>query len=148
MNYQAIISLESIIDGAVINGKESPREKVKHLRLVENSNLNQKGCYVEMATRDCDVHIATGAAIRVYDPATNNNKIKVRKFSVFGEQSVEYCDYDAQENETVAIDKFVVTYTSRDVAKNELKNVVDNKMEEFLLTGLELERLSIISPLT
>ncbi|OXT09368.1 kojibiose phosphorylase [Thermoanaerobacterium thermosaccharolyticum] len=139
VNYNGTVSIESIIDGTVLNSKENPALKTKHLRLVENTTFNHGGCYLETATRDDDTRIGTGSYVKIYGHDNKNNVAKLRRFASFGEVCSEYFEFDAFENETVEIDKFVVTYTTRDIYRENLKSAVEKELFDFVVKGIEKE---------
>lgn len=137
MNYSGMIEVENIIDGSVINFCDAPRFKVKHTYMTENKKLGDKGAYLEVATRDDHLHIGVGS----YLEATKNgqNIIKTTDFHAFGEQAVEFHDFDAVEGETAEITKYVSIYTERDVKKEEIQDFVREEIEEFRSYGFEAE---------
>ncbi|WP_026486898.1 glycoside hydrolase family 65 protein [Caldanaerobius polysaccharolyticus] len=141
VNYSGVLSVENIIDGTVVNSKENPKERTKHLRLIENAKLDEGGCYLETATRDDDTRIGVGSIVRIYDYANKDNVVRFRRFSYLGEKSVEYLEFEASENNPVEVDKFVITYTSRDVSKDKLKEVVTRELYDFASEGMDKELL-------
>lgn len=147
VNYSGVVAIENIIDGTAVNSKEHPELKTKHLRLIENASIDKSGCYLETATRDDDTHIGIGSTVRIYGFADKgkNNIIKCRKFSSLGETSVEYLEFDAFENKTVEIDKFVITYTTRDVSKERLKETIAKGLYNFASEGVAKELLNHVA---
>ncbi|MGB9679591.1 MAG: glycoside hydrolase family 65 protein [Minisyncoccia bacterium] len=141
INYSGVIGIQSIIDGTVLNSADSPKYRVKHLKVANNSSLSKNGVYLETATADDDIRIATGSTVRIYryDDKEKNNIAKFRRFLSLGEMSVEYFEFDATENKTVVIDKFVITYTSRDVRKDLLKTTVERELFNFAGEGIDKE---------
>lgn len=141
VNYSGVVGIESIIDGTVLNSADSPKYRVKHLKVANNSSLSKNGVYLETATVDDDTRIATGSAVRIYnyEDKEKNNIAKFRKFLPLGEMSVEYFEFDSTENKTVVIDKFVITYTSRDVRKDLLKTTVEKELFAFAGEGIDKE---------
>ncbi|SFE16536.1 kojibiose phosphorylase [Thermoanaerobacter thermohydrosulfuricus] len=141
VNYSGVVGIESIIDGTVLNSADSPKYRVKHLKVANNSSLSKNGVYLETATVDDDTRIATGSAVRIYnyEDKEKNNIAKFRKFLPLGEMSVEYFEFDSTDNKTVVIDKFVITYTSRDVRKDLLKTTVEKELFAFAGEGIDKE---------
>ena len=137
LNYKGIIEVENIIDGSVINFCDAPRFKVKHTYLTANEKLGEKGAYIEVATRDNDLHIGVGSYLEA--AKNGENVIKTTEFRAFGEQAVEFNDFDVVENETVEVTKFVSIYTERDVKKEELHTSVEKEIEAFRKRGFEEE---------
>lgn len=60
-------------------------------------------------------------------------------FHAFGEQGVEFGDFDAMEGETVEIIKYVSMYTERDAARYALHGSVKDEIDGFLEIGFEEE---------
>lgn len=141
VNYSGVVGIESIIDGTVLNSADSPKHRVKHLKVADNSSLNKSGVYLETATIDDDIRIATGSAVRLYhyEDKEKNNIAKFKRFLPLGEMSIEYFEFDGTENKTVAIDKFIITYTSRDVKKGLLKSTVEKELFAFAGEGIDKE---------
>lgn len=137
INYDGIIEVENIVDGSVINFADAPRFKVKHTYLVANEKLTENGVYIECATRDNHLHVGTGAFL----DAERNGKsvIKARQFYAFGEQTVEFQDFDAVQGETTEITKYASIYTERDLPKYELHSAVKNEIDAFVQRGFEKE---------
>lgn len=137
INYDGIIEVENIVDGSVINFADAPRFKVKHTYLVANERLRENGVYIECATRDNHLHVGTGAFL----DAERNGKsvIKTRQFYAFGEQAIEFQDFDAEQGVTTEITKYASIYTERDLPKYELHSAVKNEIDAFVERGFEQE---------
>ncbi|RGC76194.1 glycoside hydrolase family 65 protein [Coprococcus sp. AM25-15LB] len=137
INYDGIIEVENIVDGSVINFADAPRFKVKHTYLVANERLTETGVYIECATRDNHLHVGTGAFL----DAERNGKsvIKTRQFYAFGEQAIEFQDFDAEQGVTTEITKYASIYTERDLPKYELHSAVKNEIDAFVERGFEQE---------
>lgn len=137
LNYSGIIEVENIIDGTVINFCDAPRFKVKHIYMTANEELSEKGAYLEVATRDNHLHEGCGS----YLTAAQNNKdvMKTTMFRAFGEQAVEFNDFDAHQGETTEVTKYVTIYTGREVKKEDIKAAVQKEMNSFVETGFEAE---------
>lgn len=137
INYDGIIEVENIVDGSVINFADAPRFKVKHTYLVANERLTENGVYIECATRDNHLHVGIGAFL----DAERNGKsvIKTRQFYAFGEQTIEFQDFDAEQGVTTEITKYASIYTERDLPKYELHSAVKNEIDAFVERGFEQE---------
>nr|WP_284700565.1 glycosyl hydrolase family 65 protein [Thermoanaerobacterium sp. R66] len=144
VNYSGTIAVESIIDGSVLNSKENPAHKTKHLRVVENTDFVNGGCYLETATRDDDARIGTGFYVKIYRSDDGDNIVKHKRFAPLGEISSEYYEFDVAENKTVEVDKFVSIYTSRDIAKEKIKSKVEKDVYNFASEGIDNELLKHI----
>lgn len=139
LNYSGVMEMENIIDGTILNFKDFPRFRVKHLKTLEVSNLNNKGCYIETSTKDHNLHIGTGSVVKVYKNSDTQNIIKNRRYSSFGEVSLEFMDFDVKENETIVIDKFASIYTERDIPSTDIKLNVEKELSDFIITGIDQE---------
>ena len=137
LNYNGIIEVENIIDGSVINFCDAPRFKVKHTYLTENKKLEEKGAYIEVATRDNDLHVGVGSYLEVVK--NGEDVIKTTQFGAFGEQAVEFNDFDAVQGETVEVTKYISIYTERDVKKEEILASVIEEIRAFRALGFEEE---------
>lgn len=137
LNYDGMIEVENIIDGSVINFCDAPRFKVKHTYLTANRRLTDKGAYLEVATRDNDLHIGVGSYLEAVK--NGENVIKTTQFGAFGEQAVEFNDFDAVQGETVEVTKYVSIYTGRDVSTEEIPGAVAEEISAFRRQGFEEE---------
>lgn len=137
LNYSGIIEVENIIDGTVINFCDAPRFKVKHTYLTANEALNEQGAYLETATRDDHLHEGCGTCMKAV--REGKDVIKTRVFHAFGEQAVEFLDFEVCQGETTELTKYAVIYTEREVKKEDLRETVENEMNCFLETGFEAE---------
>lgn len=139
LNYSGIMEMENIIDGTIVNFKDFPRFRVKHLETLEVSSLTKKGCYIETKTRDFGLHIGTGSVMRVYNPENRENIIKNRRYSSFGETSLEFLDFNVEKGKTIEINKFASVYTEREVEKNSIKSNVEKEIASFILESIDKE---------
>lgn len=137
LNYSGIIEVENMIDGTVINFCDAPRFKVKHTYLTKNEALTGHGAYLEVATRDNHLHEGCGTVVT----ATQEGKdvIKSHMFHSFGEQAVEFLDFDAAQGATTELTKYAMIYTEREVKREALKETIQKEMEAFLKAGFEDE---------
>ncbi len=137
LNYSGIIEVENIIDGTVINFCDAPRFKVKHTTLTANEPLLETGAYLEVATRDDHLHVGCGACLQAV--RDGKDVIHTSVFHDFGEQAVEFHDFDVHEGETTEVTKFAVIYTEREEEKAAIKEAVQKEMKEFLKAGFGTE---------
>lgn len=138
LNYSGIIEMENIVDGSVINFCDAPRFKVKHSYLVENSSLDESGSYIEVATRDRNLHVGVGSVIRAYNE-NKENIINNKHFNEFGETAIEFNDFNAKVGETVQIVKYISVYTQREVDKANIKSEVKRELLDFTSEGIDSE---------
>lgn len=137
LNYSGIIEVENIIDGSVINFCDAPRFKVKHTRLRKNSPLSDAGAYIEVTTRDRKLCVGTGSFMEAY--AGGKPVMKNRSFGAFGETSVEFQDFDAEEGKTVEVVKYASVYTEREAFDFELHCLVRDEVAGFAADGFDAE---------
>lgn len=137
INYSGIIEIENIVDGSVINFYDAPRFKVKHTDLITNKNLGENGIYMEVATRDNNLHIGTCSCIRAYKE--NEEVLQNRITHAFGEVGVEFADFMGQKGECVELIKYATMYTERDYLKESLYDSVKREVEDFIKTGFDKE---------
>lgn len=130
LNYSGILEVENIIDGSVMNFCDAPRFKVKHTALVDNCSLSDDGEYVEVKTRDFEMHIGTGCKIKLFNEK-GDNLIKNRQYGSFGEQAIEFVDCPISEGNTIQIHKLTSIYTGRDVREEKIKDAVINDIRGF-----------------
>lgn len=137
LNYDGIIEVENVIDGSVINFCDAPRFKVKHTRLIKNSPLDKQGAYVEVTTRDRELHVGCGSFMEAYDgdQAVMNN----RSFGAFGETAIEFQDFHVQEGKTIELIKYVSIYTQREVKKEDLQAETAKEIRRFIGDGFQKE---------
>jgi len=138
LNYDGLLMLESILDGSVVNDRDTPRLRVKLFRIVENVDLGKRVCYLEAATKTQDTRIGVGAITRVRDGA-GEDIVKFSRLAAFGERRMAYSEFDVAQGQTVEIEKLVVTYTSRDVAKPDVKKAVVENLDQFAAEGVAAE---------
>ena len=103
-----------------------------------DSHLDENhGAYLEVATRDNHLHEGCGSFIRAVQKG--KDVIKTNVFHDFGEQAVEFLDFDVCPGETTELTKYAVIYTQREVKKEALKETIQKEMEAFVQTGFEEE---------
>lgn len=137
LNYSGIIEVENIIDGTVMNFCDAPRFKVKHTYMTANEALGDGGAYFEAATRDDHLHEGCGSCMQILKKG--KNAVKTAVFHDFGEQAVEFLDFDAEQNETTELTKYVTIYTEREKAKEKIKEAVKEEMTAFMENGFDAE---------
>lgn len=137
LNYSGIIEVENIIDGTVMNFCDAPRFKVKHTYMTANEALGDGGAYFEAATRDDHLHEGCGSCMQIFKEG--KNAVKTAVFHDFGEQAVEFLDFDAEQNETIELTKYVTIYTEREKAKEKIKEAVKEEMTAFMESGFDAE---------
>lgn len=138
INYDGIIEVESETDGTIINFADAPRFKVKHTNTLKNEELsNFGGNYIEVATRDRNLHIGVGSYIEAFkegEPVLSN-----RNFNSFGEKSIEFADIKVKAGENINFIKYITVYTENDVHKEEIKKCVTKEVTDFIENGLYKE---------
>ena len=137
MNYSGILEAENIIDGTIINFLDAPRFKVKHTYLVANEKLSDQGAYMEVATRDNHLHVGVGCTLKGYQDGVLVNK--TNQFNAFGEQAVEFIDFDVEEGKTIELVKYASVYTEREVKHFSIHDRVKEEIKAFEEAGFEQE---------
>lgn len=137
LNYSGIIEVENILDGTIYNFYDAPRFKVKHTYLVENGRLDEEGAYIEVATRDDDIKAAIGCRLECLRDGKPVSR--ARQFGAFGEQAVEFTDFDACEGQTTEIVKYAAAYTDKDIRDSSLHDLVRREVHSFMENGFDRE---------
>ena len=137
MNYSGIVEVENIIDGTIINFYDAPRFKVKHTYMTANERLGEHGIYMEVATRDNDLHVGTGCCMEAY--RGGSQILRNRMIHDFGEQAVEFADFTAEEGNCVELVKYVSMYTERECRAEALHETVRKEVECFIKDGFDAE---------
>lgn len=137
MNYSGILEVENIIDGTIINFYDAPRFKVKHTDLTANEPLGENGVYLEVATRDCHLHVGTGCLMEAYQDG--KPVLKNRMFHAFGEQAVEFADFTAEEGTCTELVKYVSMYTERECEAEMLHETIRREALSFERDGFDAE---------
>ena len=137
MNYSGIVEVENIIDGTIINFYDAPRFKVKHTYMTANESLGENGVYMEVATRDNDLHVGIGCCVEAY--RGGEQILRNRMFHAFGEQAVEFADFTAEEGSCVELVKYVSMYTERECRAEALHGMICGEVESFMKDGYDTE---------
>ena len=143
LNYNGLLEIEHTIDGSIINFCDAPRFKVKHTELTRNNSLSSDGTYLEVATRDDNIHVAVGARLLGYEYDNNFestvNILQNRCFHAFGERGVEFCDVSVQCKKPIILVKYVAVKDSRDTPVDHLFEDVESEINAMILDGVEKE---------
>ena len=138
INYDGIIEVESETDGSIINFADAPRFKVKHTVTLKNEKLSDfAGNYIEVATRDRNLHIGVGSYIDAFKEG--ESVLGNRNFNSFGEKSLEFADVKVKAGEKINFVKYIAVYTENDVHKEEIKKSVTKEITDFTEKGFYKE---------
>ncbi len=138
INYDGIIEVESETDGSIINFADAPRFKVKHTVTLKNERLSDfAGNYIEVATRDRNLHIGVGSYIDAFKE--RESVLGNRNFNSFGEKSLEFADVKVKAGEKINFVKYIAVYTENDVHKEEIKKSVTKEITDFTEKGFYKE---------
>ena len=138
INYDGIIEVESETDGSIINFADAPRFKVKHTVTLKNEKLSDfAGNYIEVATRDRNLHIGVGSYIDAFKDG--ESVLGNRNFNSFGEKSLEFADVKVKAGEKINFVKYIAVYTENDVHKEEIKKSVTKEITDFTEKGFYKE---------
>lgn len=135
VNYSGKIFIENIIDGTVTNSALDPRNRTKHLEIKKVIDL-KPGIGMKTSTRDKNVEIIEGTTLKATD--NYGNMLKSRKHRQFGEVVRELYELDVKENIEYELEKYGVTYTSRDTKEN-IENLLVKNLKEYMYHGLNHE---------
>jgi len=138
INYEGIIEVESETDGSIINFADAPRFKVKHTKTLKNEKLSDfGGNYIEVSTRDRNLHIGVGSYIDAFKEG--EAVLGNRNFNSFGEKSLEFADVKVKAGEKINFVKYIAVYTENDVHKEEIKKYVTKEITDFIQKGFYKE---------
>ncbi|WP_155848292.1 glycoside hydrolase family 65 protein [Caldisalinibacter kiritimatiensis] len=132
VNYSGKIFIENVIDGTVTNSSFDPMNKTKHLNVKELYDL-EKGIALKTVTKDKGIEIVEGILLKAEDGVLQN-----RKYRELGEEVSEAFEIRVEEGKQYTVEKYGVTYTSRDTDKDPFELLKDN-MDNFVEKGLEEE---------
>lgn len=138
INYEGIIEVESETDGSIINFADAPRFKIKHTETLKNEKLSDfGGNYIEVSTRDRNLHIGVGSYIDAFKEG--ESVLGNRNFNAFGEKSLEFVDVKVKAGEKINFVKYIAVYTENDVHKEEIKKYVTKEITDFIQKGFYKE---------
>ncbi len=135
LNYSGKLFIENVINGTVTNSMLDPFHKTKHFNIEEISDL-KPGIALQSITRDDRISMIEGTVLKGI--SEDGNFLKNRKFRAFGETAREIYEVFVNENKTYTLEKYGVTYTSRDT-DDKLSNVLKEDIWQFIDGGLESE---------
>lgn len=134
VNYSGKIFIENIIDGSVTNSDFNPMFRVKHFDVNEIYDLG-KGIALKTSTKDNKIEIIEGTVLKALG---EEDVLKTRRFGRYGEKAIEVYEVRVREGNEYTIEKYGVTYSSRD-SKNDLYKLLTANMENYLKDGLDNE---------
>lgn len=146
-NYTGTIAVESLLDGECYNLDKQPvyaprKEqlhpeikwqkwaKSKHLEFV-GGTVEQDAVYLEMKTLDTGHQLGYAAALSVSGADTTTEYLRDY------EKISQVSKFEAMQGQTYNIEKLVTIYTSRDVAKEELKSCCLNVLSSERNKGVD-----------
>ncbi|WP_120168324.1 glycoside hydrolase family 65 protein [Thermohalobacter berrensis] len=132
INYSGKLFIENIIDGSITNNEFEPIKKVKHLDVKKGYDLDT-GIAIKVVTKDKGIEIVEGTVVRGIGDILQN-----RKYGVFGEKVREIYEMRVKEGKDYTIEKYGVTYTSRDTDKDPYY-LLEEDIKSYLEKGLEKE---------
>lgn len=135
-NYSGMITVESVMDGTMVNSKNDPRKRVKHYHTRSIKPFQSQGMYMEIATRDKDSRVGIASALTVSKDGCN--AVIARRRRELGEQAIEGIEAEVVQGQTIQVDKYVVVTTSRDIAKSMLQSQSEKVLHDFAFQGMEL----------
>lgn len=138
LNYSGIITIENIIDGTTTNNANSPMEMCKHYEVIDVIDL-KPGLALKTLTNDKKIEIVEMTTLQFLESKNKNFKIDKRKFGVFGEKVREVYTFHVVENVEYKIEKYGVTFTSRDT-KEDVFEIAMEELNLYLLDGYQKEK--------
>lgn len=138
VNYSGTITVESSVEGGVINIQAVPRLEIKHLQAVENTGLNPRGCYLQMATRDDGTNIGIGMHTLIKN-SDGSQPLKSRTVVSKGEYMAEKLEIEAMAGKSIKLHKLVCTFTSRNISIDKLLETVNKELDCFIDDTFENE---------
>lgn len=103
----------------------------------EQAGADAKGAYIEVATRDDGIKIGIGCLLECLQDGKPASK--ARQFGAFGEQAVEFTDFDACEGQATEIVKYAAAYTEKDCPGASLRQLVGQEARGFMEDGFGSE---------
>lgn len=132
INYSGKIIIESVIDGSVTNSSFDPVNRTKHLVVKELYNL-KPGIAMKTATKDKGIEIVEGTLLNI-----DEEIVQSRKYKELGEEAAEVFEIRVKEGKEYVVEKYGVTYTSRDTDKD-LIELLGQDLNEYVKQGLDNE---------
>lgn len=136
LNENCKLFIESSIDGSTLNNANKPYYKVKHYDVREAADM-KPGLIMKTVTYDRKIEIIEATAVRV--SSEKGVAAAERRFSRFGECVREIYQLHAVKGQEYKINKYGVTYTSRDDVSNPYDACM-NELHDFLREGYEIEK--------
>lgn len=137
LNYSGKIHIENIIDPSVTNNTFDPVNRVKHLVNIKCYDL-KPGIALKTITKDSSIEIIEATTLRSSN--TSGNLLTNRKVREIGEGISELYEISVTAGNSYIIEKYGVTYTSRDTMKNPYDLLVNN-LHQYVYDSLEKELL-------
>lgn len=135
VNYSGKIMIENIIDGAAYNYNKDLNQYIKHLNIEGLYDLGS-GIALRTSTKDKGIEIIEGSILK--NGNSSKNVLENRKYVELGEKIKETYEIEVEENEEYSIEKYCVTYTSRDAASN-LYQLFIGDIKDYVYKGLNKE---------
>ncbi len=135
VNYSDKIMIENIIDGAAYNYDKELNQEIKHLNIEGLYDLGS-GIALRTSTKDNGIEIIEGSILKADN--SRGNVLRNREYVELGEKINEIYEIEVEENEEYRIEKYCVTYTSRDAESN-LYQLFIGDIKDYVYKGLNKE---------
>ncbi|RDD30522.1 kojibiose phosphorylase [Prosthecochloris sp. ZM] len=130
-NFSGNIRVLSGLNGDVFNRGFFEGERLKHLHL-ERIERGRNLMYLEMKTRERQIHIAHAASWRMLDGQSRNVRWEPR---IYGEKFASEMTLSAEKGSLSEFEKFAVVMTSREVKKECMFSESVRELKSFLRKG-------------
>lgn len=135
INFSGDITIESIIDGSVLNNMYNPLEKAKHIKVLDAIDLNP-GIALKTTTIDRGMHITEATLLKASDE--NISSFNRKNFSILGDTIGEVYQFHGCMGKGYTFYKYGATYTSRDSA-GDTSSLCISELQSFSHDGFESE---------
>lgn len=135
VNYRGKILIESVIDGTITNHTIDIEKKTNHLYVDKSYDLGS-GIALKTSINDNDIKIIEGTVLKA--SSKTENLLKNRKHEELEGKVKEAYEIEVKEEEEYIIEKYCVTYTSRD-SESDLYKLFENDMKVYVQEGLDNE---------
>ncbi len=134
-NYDAILNIESIMNGVVCNTEADPKERVKHF-VISKMTDDKDGIYIEAATREKDYKIGIASSLQVLHEGKNAGFNRYAR--ILGEVMTENIEVQVTQGSTYTINKYTALVSSRETAKDNVRPKAKALLDGSIELGIEV----------
>lgn len=136
INFSGKLFVENIIDGSMTNNTSDPFQMVKHFNVIEAYNICP-GIALRTKTKDKGTEVIEASTL--ISGGSDGNFFKGCKYGEFGEKVREIYEAYVVQNKEYVIEKFGVTYTTRD-CEADIFQMAKQEMDTFIKDGYQSEK--------